>query len=294
VKRLTIACVIALAATPLVAQPHETAEHRVFRSEVELQLYNFGNFFQARQGLPEESINGYGAEYRAAYRTAPDAPDFYGSLNLLRYGGAASETSYGGRVGVSKYGNVHSYNVYLARQENGYAFEVGDETAAANITTLGGSYSYRVTRKWQAGVDTYFDRQRFDLHTGFENDYKSIGFQVRYRGFGNVLQPRIGYVTGQRDVETASQSYDESYWYIQLTTVPIPQLSASIRYRDRTRDYQNVDRTDDREQWLLRGTWRQNDRLGWTASYGQESTHSSRPGNDFDTDVGFVGVIIGF
>lgn len=293
-KRCLLFCLLALAATSSFAQPNETDEPRMFRSEVELQFYNFGNFFQAREGLPEESVNGFGAEYRGAFRTSPEAPDLYGQLNVLRYGGAGDQTGYGGRVGVAKYGSVHSFNVYLDRQENGYAFEVGDQTATANITTLGGSYSYRVSRNWHAGVTTYLDRQRFDLHTGSENDYQSFGVQVRYRGFGDILQPRVGYVTGSRDVENAAQSYDEDYWFIQLTTAPHPRATASIRYRDRTREYQNVDRTDDRTQWLLRGTWKQSDRLGWTASYTRENVDSSRPGNDFDTGVGFVGLIVGF
>jgi hypothetical protein len=269
-------------------------ETRVFRHEVELQLYRFGNFFQAREGQPEEDVNGIGAEWRAAWRMAPGRPDFYAALNVLSYSGDAGETSYGGRVGVSHYGAVHSYNFALDRQENGYSFDVGDRTAAANITALSGQYTYRLFRDWEAGAETYLERQRFDVETGFENDYHSLGAQVRYRGLGRILRPRIGYVVGERDVEAASESYDDRYWYVQLDSTPFQRLTASFRYRNRTRDYAG-NRTDDRDQWRLRAQLRQTQRLAWTASYTRERVSSNEPGRgSFDTDVLFAGLIVGF
>lgn len=281
-------------AAPLLAQPAETDTFRVFRSEVELQAYRFGNFFQARDGQPEQSVNAFGAEYRAAYRARLESPDYYAGINVLHYSGTDTEMAYGARIGSSFYGSVHSYNVYLDRQENGYAFDVGDQTATANITTVGGNYTYRLTRNWQVGLDTYLDWQRFDVATGFENEYRSLGAQVRYRGFGPAFQPRIGYVSGEREVRSASDSYDDRYWYVQVNSQPNPRFNGSVRYRSRSRDYQNVAREDDRGQWTLRGTYRQNDRLAWTASYGNEDVQSSLPGRDFQTDGLFAGLIIGF
>lgn len=279
---------------PLSAQPMENEnETRVFRQEVELQLYRFGNFFQAREGQPQEDVNGIGAEYRAAWRAAPGRPDVYGALNVLKYSGNAGETSYGGRVGVSHYGEVHSFNAALERQENGYSFDVGDRTASASITSLSGQYTYRIASDWEAGAETYLEWQRFDVETGSENDYHSLGAQVRYRGFGRVFRPRVGYVVGERDVETASESYDDRYWYVQLDSAPTARLTGSLRYRDRTRDYTGA-RTDDRDQWRLRAQFRQTERLAWTASYTRERVSSSEPGRGaFDTDVLFAGVILG-
>lgn len=299
-RRLTIAALLfataALAALPLSAQPMENDdERRMFRHEVELQLFRFGNFFQARAGQPEEDVTGIGAEYRAAWRMAPGRPDIYGVLNVLNYANdAAGETSYGGRIGVSHYGSVHSFNVALDRQENGYSFDVGDRTAAASLTALSGSYTYRVARDWEVGAESYLEWQRFNVETGSENDYQSLGANVRYRGLGRVLRPRLGYVVGQRDVETAEEGYDDRYWYVQLDSAPHPRVTASLRFRGRTRDYQGP-RTDDRDQWRLRAQWRQTDRLGWTASYTRERTTSSEIGRGaIDTDVLFAGVIIGF
>lgn len=296
-RRLAFITAIAtlLLTLPLAAQPMENDnEQRIFRHEVELQLYRFGNFFQAREGQPEEDVNGIGAEYRGAWRSAPGRPDIYGALNVLNYSGGAGETSYGGRIGVSHYGVSHSFNVALDRQENGYSFDVGDRTAAANITALTGQYSYRILRDWEVGAESYLEWQRFDVDTGFENDYHSLGAQVRYRGFGRVFRPRLGYVVGERDVETASQGYDDRYWYVQLDSAPTDRIVASLRYRDRTREYSDV-RTDDRDQWRLRAQFRHTQRLAWTASYTRERTSSSEPGRGaFDTDVLFAGLIIGF
>ena len=292
-KRLLFAAL--LITVPLSAQPMENEnEQRVFRQEVELQLYRFGNFFQAREGQLEEDVNGIGAEYRAAWRPAPGRPDLYGALNVLNYAGDAGQTSYGGRIGVSHYGEVHSFNAALERQENGYSFDVGDQTASANITSLTGQYTYRIASDWDVGAETYLEWQRFDVETGFENDYQSLGAQVRYRGLGRIFRPRIGYVVGERDVETATESYDDRYWYAQIDTVPHERVTASLRYRDRTRDYTGA-RTDDRDQWRLRAQFRQTERLAWTASYTRERISSSEPGRGaFDTDVLFAGMIIGF
>jgi hypothetical protein len=290
---LTLFCLIAIA-LPLLAQPADSDTPRLWRSELELQAYRFGNFFQAREGQPEESINGYGAEYRVAYRPHPDAPDFYANLNVLNYAGDNGQTGYGGRIGVAHYGSVHSYNAYLDRQENGFAFDVGDRTAAATVTSAGGNYGYRFVKNWQAGVDGYFEKQRFDIETGFENDYKSIGAQIRYRGFGQKFQPRFGIGTGNRDVRDDAESYDERYWYVQVNSVPLPRLNGSLRFRSRTRDYDVGTREDERNQWRLTAQFKQNARIAWTGTYTRESVDDNRPGRDFDTNTLMAGIIIGF
>lgn len=292
-RRIAGLVLFILAATPLLAQPEERGAYRPFRSEVELQFFRFGNFFQAGEGTPEQSVNGLGAEYRAAWRRTETAPDLYAHVNVLRYSGGASDTSYSGRVGVVHYGRVHSYNVYLDRMENGYAFDLEETAATANITSVSGYYLNRITRDWQVGANAYLERQRFDVQTGIENDYRSVGVQARYRGFGDLFQPRVGYVKGERDVDDPNGSYDEDYWYIQVVSEPYPQTTVSLRYRDRTRDYQNVSREDDRNQWLARAAYRQNERLSWAASLAREDV-TSTSGRDFETTTFYVGLIYGF
>lgn len=293
VKTVLIVFLSVITTIPAVAQPADSETPRVFRSEVEVQLYRFGNFFQAREGQSEEEVNALGVEYRGAYRPRPESPDFYLNVDVLNYAGDDTQTAYGARVGVARYGSVHSYNAFLDRQENGFAFDVGDQTATASITSLGGQYGFRIARDWQLGAEAYYERQRFDVETGSENDYRNAGVQVRYRRFRKV-QPRIGYVTGERDVKNESESYGDRYWYAQVNLIPHPRVNATVRYRARTREYQNTGREDDRAQWTLRATVRQNARFAWTASYGAEGVDSNAPGRDFDTNMAFVGLIIGF
>lgn len=290
---------VLIAAVPLFAQQpvEETPEPRPrqIRNTLELQYYNFGNFFQAPAGQRERSVGVLGAAYRAFWTRPENQPDLYGRVSVLRYSGGASETSYTGQLGVSKYGSVHWYDVYLEHTVNGYALEIDETRASADITSLRGYYSYRLTDDWRAGVEATLEQQRFGDQDDFENDYRSLGVEVRYRGFGDLFQPRVGYVTGERDVNNDVDSYDDRYWYVQLTTRPDPRFTASLRYRDRTRDYTSIARTDDRDQWLLRGEFRQNDRLTWLASYLHEQTDSTDPRRgSFDRNVFFAGMNVGF
>ena len=276
-----------------VARP--APEARPIRSAVELQYYRFGNFFQAREGEPERNVTALGAAYRAAWTRPGNSPDLYGRLSVLRYSGGASETSYTGTVGLSKYASVHWYDVYVERTENGYAFEIDETRASASIIALSGHYSYGITRDWRVGTDVYLDWTRFDVDTGgLENDYASIGFDVRYRGFGDMIQPRLGYVSGQRDSRNGAENATDRYWFVELRTEPTDNVDLRLRYRDRTRDYENVSRVDDRSQWTLRAMIKQNERISWAATYSTEDIDSSLPGRDFDRSTAYVAVIYGF
>jgi hypothetical protein len=117
---------------------------------------------------------------------------------------------------------------------------------------------------------------------------------VRYRGFGRIAEPRIGLAIGQRDAENNSDSYDYNHWFVQVTSRPIERLDLSLRYRDRNRDYQNADRTEDRGQIQLRAVFRHTDRLATTAVFTHEDVSSSVPGRDFDKSQVFAGFTIGF
>lgn len=293
-KHHLIAAVLLAGAGPLSAQLNDPGEPRVLRSEIQLQAIRFGNFFQARGGAPEEDVNAAGVEYRATYRFEAEGPDFHGAAYVLNYDERGTETSFGGRFGVSRYGSVHWYNVYLDHMQNGYAFDIDETTANADITALAGSYSYRLTRDWRIGVDSYNEWQRFDVETGFENEYVRLQAEARYRGFGRIFEPRVGVATARRNVQNARDSYDEPFWFVQLRSRPNPRLDLSLRYRDRTRDYRTIDRTEDRDQVTFRADFRQTSRMAWTAMVIYEDVNSSLPGRDFDTSRLFTGFTFGF
>ena len=283
------------AAAPLAAQPDYRGEPGVFRHQIQMQVFYFDNFFQARGDDPEIDVTAAGWEYSAATRLTETGPDFFGALYATNYGREGLETSYGGRLGIARYGSVHSFYAYVDRLQNGWSFDTGETTANANITSIYGTYSYRFVPDWQAELTTYNEWQSFDVEeTGFEGDYNQLEGEVRYRGFGRIFEPRLGYAIGKRDAENMSDSYDYRHWAIEVTTRPMPQLDLSLRYRDRLRDYETIDRTENRDQIQLRAIFRHSDRLATTAMYTWEDVNSSVPGRDFDKSRLFAGFTIGF
>ena len=293
-RNLIIAVLLATAA-PLAAQPDYRGELRVFRHQITLQGFRFENFFQARGGAPEEDVNAAGFEYTTAYRRHENGPDFFGSLYVINYGVEGTVNTFGGRVGMSRYGNVHGFYAYLDRMQNGWSFDIGETTANANITSIVGIYSYRVHQDWQLGLSSYSEWQSFDVErTGYEGTYHELEGEVRYRGFGRIFEPRLGYAFAERDVEDPSDRYDHRYWFVELRSRPHPRVDVSVRFRDRTRDYQTVDRVEERDQWQLRGIFRQTNRIAWMARLTHEDVDSSRPNADFDTTRLYAGFIVDF
>ncbi len=264
-----------------------TPQRSSLRTGVDLQFFSFGNFFQVGDGLPQQNVNALGAAYRAYLTRPANTPDLYGRVSLLRYSGDASETSYTGQVGMAKYGNTHWFDVALDHTRNGYSYDIEETRATANITTVWGHYSYPIGKNWRVGADTYLDWLRFNIDTGQESNYQSLIAVARYNGF-RVVKPRVGYAVGRRDSRDNSGDLDDRYWYVQLATNPIRALELSVRYQDRTIEYPNVQRTDDRSTWQLRASYKQNDRLTWVAWYRPETVDSSRPGRDFDRSTGSV------
>ncbi|HVS33091.1 MAG TPA: hypothetical protein VMS98_16715 [Thermoanaerobaculia bacterium] len=293
-RRFLIAALLLTAATPLVAQPDYRGQPRSFRSEIQIQVFRFDNFFQARGGAPEVDMNAAGFEYGVAYRQEENGPDLFGALYAINYARQGTETSFGGRIGMSRFGSVHSFYVYLDRLQNGYAFDIEETTANADITALYGLYTYRIVPDWQVGLSTYNDWTSFDVETGFEGRYNQLEAEVRYRGFGRIFEPRIGYAVGDRDVENNTDSFSHRHWFVQVSTRPVERLDLSLRYRHRTRDYKNLEREEDRGQVQLRALFRHTDRLASVATFTRENVNSSLPGRDFSTGRLFAGLTVGF
>lgn len=273
---------------PLVATAQTDPATSRLRSSVELQLHNFGNFYQAGPGESQVDVNATGAAYRLAWTRPERSPDVYGRAFVLRYTDDASETSYGAQIGTSKYGSVHWYDVSLDWTKNGYAFDIDETRARADLTSLTGHYSYRVAPNWRVGTDLYLEQTRFDDHAEQASDYGSIGVDVRYRGRSELFQPRIGYVAGRRNAEDPDEEAADRSWFAELRSEVHPSVDLRLRYRDRNRDYEFGDRVDDRTQWTLRAIYKQNARLAWTGVYMMENVDSTDPGRDFDRNVASV------
>jgi hypothetical protein len=285
----------------LTAQPLGRPNAPAFRQEIRFNSMLFGNFFQAPAGSgAEEDVRGLGAEYRAAYRAWKDT-DVYGHLNILDFDESGKKNSYGGRIGVLYDGERQDYNVYVDHGENRSTFDIAGATDTGDVTTIGGEYAFRVTDDWQLGAEAEHERQRFSVTHTRENDATSVGANVRYRGFGYKFMPEVGYVTGSRDVVDETESYDDSYWYVQFVSSPTRRLYLSLNYRDRQRDYTTRDTgsskfgaEETRGQWTASGSFRATDHVAYILYYTKEETSSSRVGRDFNTDYLLLAVSVGF
>jgi hypothetical protein len=265
------------------------------------QAYSFGNFFQASEGEPEEDVlAGYG-EVGASVKLSDRIPlRAYGSFNYIHYDDELLDSSNGFRIGGRLDGRPHAFNVYLDQQMDRPTFDVGDAFDRADVRTLNGNYSYRVTRNWQVSVEGTRQDQDFDLSPLRDNEFTSFGGAIRHRG-SRIFSPEIGLNRGRRDVVDDTLSYDQQDLYLQIRSALTPALYASIRYRDRTRDYVTVattspyfGREDDRKQ--ISGYADYRFARQWTLNlYGAvESNDSTIPNRDFDTSLFVLGLTFDF
>lgn len=248
------------------------------------QLYE--NFFQATEGEEEEDVSAVQGEVGASVAFTP-ALTAYGNVNWLHFNDDEIESSPGVRVGLRGGRRPHSFDVYAEALNNRPSFEL-DEFAGADIRRVSGEYAYRFLDDWQVSVDGDLEQQEHDNDLR-DNDFSSLGAAVRWRG-SRLFSPELGFRMGERDVNDAAQTYDQSEVYLQIRSQPVQPLYLSLRFRNRTRDYQNVDREDDRRQIVLGADYTVNDHLVLNLYGAKEDVDSSREGRDFDTGFWLAGV----
>jgi hypothetical protein len=283
-------------------QPPESTQPRVFRSELRFSIITFSNFFQVPDNQDSERINAAITQYRGYVKPWAKKPlEFFGHVDFQRYTNLQRENSYGGGVGANYNGDVHQFGAFVDRGENRAAFDVGDQTAIANVTIFGANYAFRPNKKWEFEADASRESQRFSVETGSENDYDIIGAGVRYRGFGYKFQPRVGYFITQRESREGSDSFDGDYWSVGFVSAPHRRVYLSLAYRVHTREYttsnpasSNFGREDDRDQIVFAGVVRLTDHIGLSSYYSREAVDSSRAGRDFDGDYLILGLNYGF
>lgn len=295
------------AAAPPSQQPNTTPPAQraaqgptpaTFQNEVRIQGVIFGNFFQAANGAPSEDVDGISAAYRGIYRPGGWKTDLYGEINAMKYTNIQREKPYGLRAGVRHDDAKQSFDVFVDRGLHRAAFDVGDRTAIATITTLSGDYAYNVTKEWQLGAEALQERQRFDVETNQKNNYTRGGLSIRFRGWGYKFSPRVGYVVGHRDVASGVDSYHERYPYLQVISMPIPAVYLSVSYRPRKRTYDEVTNpllhSVDRPQWSGFGSYRFTKSLTGTVYYSREKSKSPVAYRNFETSFLMVGATVHF
>jgi len=106
-------------------------------------------------------------------------------------------------------------------------------------------------------------------------------------------------VVGKRDVVNETESYDDRYWYVQVTSSPNPKIYASVRYRGRNREYDAIapatfTREDNRAQWTGFLAYRIAPHYGVATYYSREGAKSNVEGENFKTSFLLLGVTFYF
>lgn len=298
------AAALLFTAQPMWAQPRGASEPGAYRSEMRIQAYYFDNFFHSAQPGGEQDATALGTELRAAFRPGQRPLEIFAHVSAVKYNVEEASNSYGARIGVAFDDDRHQWVAFLDQAENRPSFEVGNTFARADVTTLAGEYSYRLTEDWEVGGEGAVERQTYNVESDRENLFKAIGANARYRGFGWRIAPEAGVLLSNRDVDNAEESYDSFDKYVQLAYMPaLPgdPLYVSLRYRFRDRSYtiddraaRNFGREEQRGDWTAVADYRiaQNVNLWLYAS--TEAIDSSIPGGNFDVGLVLMGITIGF
>lgn len=272
-----------------------------FRSEIRLTAAHFDNFYQASNRDLAETMNNGGFEYRAAYRPKGTRTDYYGHANYTWWNGRDLVASYGGRLGIARESDLQDYNVFIQRNENRPSFEVGNTYARADTTVLYGEYSYRVKPDWEVGGEATLERQTYEADARRNNDFRGAGASVRYRGFGDIVSPKVGFFKGTREVQRSEENYKSDDYYLELVTEAIPNTWASLGYHSQGKNYsvrdtlsENFHREESGPEISLTVSYRSRPRVNWTMYYSRNTNESNVANNDFTTNFILFGVSYGF
>lgn len=288
-------CVTLCASAPATAQG-------LFGLDTEVKLTGqlYDNFFQAPDGEPKESVLAFelGLQLSRELSTPRKLRPY------LKLGGIVWEKLENSGLimaGLNSSGTSHSLDVSARYLLNRPSLDVGDHFDTADILRFTGVYSYRLSRDIQLNGATFFQSQSFEDQTTSDNNLWGIGGSVRYRGFGSIFSPEVGFITGERSAEVANEDHDQTDLYLKVRCAPNRDLYFSARLRYRTRDYSvddalasNYKREDTRKQLALIGVYRFSQQLALDVYYTYEDADSSKDSRIFTTQLIFVGLAMAF
>lgn len=288
-------CVTLCASAPATAQG-------LFGLDTEVKLTGqlYDNFFQAPDGEPKESILAFemGLQLSRELSTPRKLRPY------LKLGGIVWEKLENSGLimaGLNSSGTSHSFDVSARYLLNRPSLDVGDHFDTADILRFAGVYSYRLSRDIELKGTASFQSQSFDDRATSDNDLWGIGGAVRYRGFGSIFSPEVGFIAGERSADDANEDHDQTDLYLKVRCAPNRDLYFSGRLRYRTRDYSvddalasNYKREDTRKQLALIGVYRFSQQLALDVYYTYEDADSSKDSRIFTTQLIFVGLAMAF
>lgn len=259
----------------------------------------FGNFFEATEGLPEESVLagslGGGLTFRLSERSPLEAQL---AADYVDYDGFAA--SKGIAAGLRFEGRPHAWDVTVRYLRGRPGREVGDQFDRAHALALSGEYSYRATKDLELIGFAQLRRETYELFAGRATDGPALGAAVRYRGLGRHLSPEIGASVGGRSVSDPGEDFSQREGYVRLRWSPTRSIYVSARYRRRGRRYsiddvsaRNFGRDDTRHQLMVAADWTRGD-LIWNLYYTLEDSNSSLASGNFKTQMLSLGLTLPF
>ena len=251
------------------------------------------NFFQAATNAPGEDVWARSFEARVAKRPTNGEPVPFGRFELMSYSGLERAGALAG--GVTQDNDRSGFRIEGGYQWNRPRFEVGDEFERADITGIIGEYSRHVTPAVELKALGDLFHESYEIRPLKNNNLYNLGGAVRYRGFGSVFSPEVGWLWGRRDADDLNEDFDQRQFYIQVRSAALPSTYLSVRFRRRARDYSgdlpglsNVGREDRRNQWTMYADVTATPHVILNLSYWHERAHSTRVTREFSAQaIGF-------
>lgn len=296
---LSLSMAFSLAAQRPADDPRQTddptreREERRWQFRVKGAGHVYDNFFQVSGD--GETVTALNAEVGASLAIAA-ATRLYGSVNAIRFDEEGLGTARGVRLGISRQARPHAFDVFADYAADRPSFDVGDEFDRATIRMIAGEYSYRFAEDWQVSFDGELQRQEYELTMNRDNRYGGAGAAIRWRG-NRRFSPEIGLRVGDRDVDDTDESYGQRDAYLQIRSSVTPDLYLSLRFRDRSRDYDaaspaasNFGREDTRRQVAFTAVYSLTPAVDVDLYATRERVDSSRAGRDFETGLFVLGL----
>jgi len=291
-------------AAPTKSKPapqRQAEEKRGLTAEARVSTWYFGNFLQAPDDRPKKNVPALGIEGRLTHplplKSIRQPVDGYVNLDYLHFFESGFGGSPGLRAGARSEGRPHSWDASAQIQKDRPSFDVGDQVDRSDIARLNGEYAYRFGRDWEFGADANLEQQSFTAATERDARFSEIRGSVRYRGFGSIFSPEVGFAAGTREVDDPTEDYGQRDLILQVRSAPTRPLYLSARLRHRLRNYDtrsaassNFGRDDTRDQFVLAVDRRQNAKITWNFYFAYENADSTLESRSFDTFLTTFGV----
>lgn len=303
---LLLALLLPLAAPPpagaqtldstLARRDRPDAPRRPYEVQLRLGGSRTDNFFQTASSEPSRDVSAGTAELRLVHAFGDG-----GRSNVRLRGGATRfeglPTAALAELASRMAGRSHALDVQLTGSFNSPRFEVGEALESADVAALSAEYMFLVTRALQLGVLGDVAREWYSSASRLDNTLRDVGGAARWRGFGAIFSPEVGYTVGRREVEDERESFDQKAVFVQLRSAPSRNVYASARYRRRFRDYDtenvlasNFGREDTRDQLTAALSFAPSVGPAWDLYYAWEDVESSRAIRSFTTQLLALGV----